>query len=264
MKKNYGFIVGIIICSLFTIGFIFLLFNCINLVQYFDVNYNDVHHRVLTFDRYEMSVKSDNYDIYFYEYDEPFKISSITQKKLDKKSLTNLKQDTKLDIYYIEDISDKYDFVICEMKTDNITYLALEDYVQVNKGNQILGIVLCSFMVLDGLFLLWLCVYFMKKNIAYENSLESDDPKAYLGELKIDYDLDGNKVQVYNQSAMCSLVINDVVVDKYLGIVGGIFTLKGEIKIADQTIIVEARMGAATMRLYCNGKCVAKKFMPLG
>ena len=175
-----------------------------------------------------------------------------------------MKQNTKVDVYYIEDIAKKYDFVVCEMKTDDITYLALEDYVNVNKSNQITGIVVCSFMVLDGLFLMWLCIRFIKKNISYEKNIESGDSKAYLGDLKIEYELEGNKIQVYNAIHVCSLLINDNVVAKYLGVVGGLFTLKGEIKIADRTILVEAKMGTATMRLFCNGKCVAKKFMPFG
>ena len=90
MKKNIGYIVGFILCLLFSIGFSFALLNCIQLVDYFDVTHNEVHHRVLTYDKYEMSTKSDNYEIYFNEYDKPFHVSSITQKKLNKKELENL------------------------------------------------------------------------------------------------------------------------------------------------------------------------------
>lgn len=264
MKKNIGYIVGFILSILFSLGFSFALFNCIQLVEYFDVTYNEVHHRILTYDKYEMSTKSDNYEIYFNEYDKPFYISSITQKKLNKDGLENLKEDVKVLVYYIESNSDKYDFAICEMKTDDVVILHFEDFVSVNKNNQIIGIVVCSFMILDGLFLAWVFMCLKRKNDDYEERIKSNDPKVLLGEVKIEYEFEGNMIQVHNMMTTCSLVINDKVVDRYVGVVGQPFTLKGMIRVNDEDVAFEAKMGYMFMRLYCNGELVEKKFMAFG
>ena len=264
MKKNIGYIVGFILCLLFSIGFSFALLNCIQLVDYFDITHNEVHHRILTYDKYEMSTKSDNYEIYFNEYDKPFHVSSITQKKLNKKELENLQGEEKVSVYYTESNSDKYDFVICEMKTDDVVILNFEDFVSVNKNNQIIGIVVCSFMVLDGLFLSWVCMHLKKMNDDCEERIQSNDPKVLLGKVKIEYEFDGHLIQVYNMMVMCSLVIDDKVVDRYAGIVSQPFTLKGMIRVNNEDVAVEAKMGHVFMRLYCNGQLVDKKFMAFG
>ena len=55
-------------------------------------------------------------------------------------------------------------------------------------------------------------------------------------------------------------MINNEVVDQYLGVVAGLFCLKGEI----DGNIVEAKMGFVNMKLYYNGKLIKKTFMGLG
>ena len=85
-----------------------------------------------------------------------------------------------------------------------------------------------------------------------------------LGKIRIEYKENNNVVQIYNSPQVCSLVINNEIVDQYLGVVATRFCLKGEINSNNELIAVEAKMGYLNMRLYYNGRLVAKKFMGLG
>ena len=85
-----------------------------------------------------------------------------------------------------------------------------------------------------------------------------------LGRIRIEYKENDNIIQIYNSPQACSLVINNKVVDQYLGLVATRFCLKGEINTMNELIKVEAKMGYFNMRLYYNGRLVAKKFMGLG
>ena len=85
-----------------------------------------------------------------------------------------------------------------------------------------------------------------------------------LGKIRIEYKENDNIIQIYNSPQACSLVINNKVVDQYLGMVATRFCLKGEINTNNELITVEAKMGYFNMRLYYNGRLVAKKFMGLG
>lgn len=85
-----------------------------------------------------------------------------------------------------------------------------------------------------------------------------------LGKLRIEYIRDDNIIQIYNSLEVCSLVINNEVVDAYKGLVATRFVLKGEIKKEDKTIFVEAKMGFFNMRLFYDGALVAKKFLAFG
>ena len=88
--------------------------------------------------------------------------------------------------------------------------------------------------------------------------------KTGFGKIRIEYEVNGNVIRVYNSSSVCSLVINGEIADQYFGIVGSNFCLKGQIDAGEKTIPVEARMGQVNMRLYCDGLLVAKKFMAFG
>ena len=78
------------------------------------------------------------------------------------------------------------------------------------------------------------------------------------------YEKDGNVVKIYNSYNVCSLVINEKVVDRYIGAVAFPFCLKGEIDNGDKKIIVKAKMGLFNMRLYYDDKLIDKKFMGMG
>jgi hypothetical protein len=84
------------------------------------------------------------------------------------------------------------------------------------------------------------------------------------GKVRIEYRNGDNTVQLYNSFDACSLVINGVIVDQYLGAVATRFNLKGTIIEEDKTIQVEARMGLLFMCIYYDNVRVARKFMGLG
>ena len=116
------------------------------------------------------------------------------------------------------------------------------------------GIILCPIMILISLFMVR----------AFGVAMKPITRDTILGKIKIEYEINGNIVRVYNSVHMCSLVINDKIVDQYYGIYGGNFRLKGRIASGGKTVRIEAWMGFACMHLYCNGELVAKKFMALG
>ena len=82
-------------------------------------------------------------DIYFEEYTEPFEISNITGKRLDKQSLYRLTGHEILEVYYNEKVSDDDAHSICEMKSEDTVFLSLSDYKAVNQNNQVIGMI-CS------------------------------------------------------------------------------------------------------------------------
>ena len=85
-----------------------------------------------------------------------------------------------------------------------------------------------------------------------------------IGVVRIEYKHNDNVIKLYNSPEVCSLVINGKIVDQYRGVIATRFVLKGKIEYDAKTIIVEAKMGFLFMRIYYDGKMVAKKFMGLG
>ena len=116
------------------------------------------------------------------------------------------------------------------------------------------GIILCPIMILISLFMVRVFAMAMKP-------ITRD---TILGKIKIEYEINGNIIRVYNSVHVCSLVINDKVVDQYFGVYGGNFCLKGRVASGGKTVRIEAWMGFVFMRLYCDGELVAKKFMAFG
>ena len=85
-----------------------------------------------------------------------------------------------------------------------------------------------------------------------------------LGRLRIEYTQDNDIIQIFNSPTVCSLVINDKVVDEYSGVIVFRFTLKGTIQKENKTIQIEAKMGFLFMKLFYDGVLVSKKFMGFG
>ena len=85
-----------------------------------------------------------------------------------------------------------------------------------------------------------------------------------LGKLRIEYRKDDNVIQIYNSPEVCSLVINNKVVDEYKGDIATRFTLKGTIEKDGKVDQIVAQMGAFYMQLLYNGVLVSKKFMAFG
>lgn len=165
MKNRIGSIIAALFFLCEAVMFSFLFVNCINEYQKYNVTIEELNYEKLTFDRYEQIVKSkagDTYEIYFMEYDFPFEIDGITQRELNKKQLKNLESGDILDVYYRNSDSKKYTYEICELKDDVINYLDFNDYLSVNKTNEITGIIICPILVLIGIglggFFVFICI----------------------------------------------------------------------------------------------------------
>ena len=87
-----------------------------------------------------------------------------------------------------------------------------------------------------------------------------------LGKLRIDVEIMGNKIQIFNSPKACSLVINNEIYDTFAGLVAGKFELHGKIQTPDGgEKYILAKMSLSTiMRVYCDGTQIAKKWMPFG
>ena len=245
--------------------FLFLFFNSISLYSEFDVEYSELACEELTFSKYEKldGYKTDKkYVVYFEEYEKPFEISTISDGKLDKTSLANLKKGQSIKVFYTESSSRKYDYEICEFSHDDVVLLSLSDYVETNQRNQMAGMIVSPILVIIGLFLDGVFIYLFK---ASNSSVGlNKNTKKKLGKIKIEY-VDGeNTIRIYNSPNVCSLVINGKVVDQEVGLVAALFSLNGSIEKEGQTVPIEARMGSLNIRLYVDGKCVGKAFMGFG
>ncbi len=253
MKKTIIIVLTILVTGFFT----FLFANCIINYQKFDVEYNELAYRQLTFKEYEKIKKGrggDFYEIYFKEYEKPFVIDNITKNGLDKEALEKLEKNQVIEIYYCESSSINYEYSICEMKSKSTVLLSLSDCIEVNQTNQMAGMIVCPIMIACCLFL----------GIIIFRVVNAEGRDTGLGKIRIEYIADGNVIRVYNSINVCSLVINDKIIQQYWGAVSTTFCLKGEIEVEGRKISVEARMGLANMRLYYDGKHVKTKFMGFG
>ena len=256
-KEYKGFLIGLVVLFVAIGGlFTFLFCNSFYFYSEFDIDYSDLTYEELTFDRFEKKrsgKSSTRYEVYFNEYDKPFEISTITNRKLDKEALKSLKEGKIIKVYYCDSSNRNYDYEICEFGSDSTVLLSLTDYVESNQDNQIAGMIVCPILMLMCAFLIFIFVRYIKA---------LDD--MGLGKIKIEYIEDGNVIRIHNSFDACSLVINDKVVDRHYGIVSDKFELKGKIKVGDKKIPVKAVMGSFNIRLYYNGKMVGKKFMGFG
>ena len=256
--KGYkGFLIGLIVLFVAIGGlFTFMFLNSFYFYNEFDLDYGDLIYEELTFDRFEKKrayKSSIRYEIYFNEYDKPFEISTISNKKLDKEALKSLNEGAIIKVYYCDTSNRNYDYEICEFSSESTMILSLADYVDTNQDNQISGMIVCPILMLMCAFLIYIFVRYIKA---------IDDEG--LGKIKIEYIEDGNAIRIHNSFDSCSLVINDKVVDRHYGIVSDKFELKGKIKVGDKKIPVKAVMSSFNIRLYYNGKMVGKKFMGFG
>ncbi len=135
---------------------------------------------------------------------------------------------------------------------------------RVNQNNQIVGMILCPILVGMNIFLIVIFIQSSKSKLIPYNKKYNDFVSIHLGKLKIEYKTKSNIIQIYNAPEVCSLVINDKVIDQFFGLVAFPFTLKGEIEEDGKVILIEAKMGYANMKLYYNGKLVKKAFMMWG
>lgn len=258
-KIKYGVIM--LITSLCFVFFFVCFINCINFYNSFNVEKENLKYEELTFIKYE--AKKSNYEIYFEGYDKPFAIAGIADNKIDEKDLAKIKENEKCIIYYLDSNSKKYEYDIYEFTTETTTILDLNTCVKVNRNNQMVGMIVCPCLMAGCGFLIYVFIRLWRQNKKYENKVNVEG-EQYLGRLVMEHIEGGNIIQIYNCPQVCSLVINNNVVDRFLGLAAGSFTLHGEIDVDGEIIPIKGKMGGINMRLYCGDKLVAKKFIGLG
>ncbi|MBQ7328717.1 MAG: hypothetical protein IJX01_02275 [Oscillospiraceae bacterium] len=177
--NKIGIIVIVSVLLLLMVLFAFLLINSIIGYSQYDIAYSDLIYQELTFERYERIPQGKSgyaYDIYFKEYEAPFRIHSFVRKKVDKVALSQLDGAPKIQVY-LHQLSDKNGdyFQLCEMRYNNTSILSMSDYVKANQNNLLLGVGLCSFFILDCLFLLWMFTRMFKKRTREDCGIQADD-----------------------------------------------------------------------------------------
>ena len=276
MKKMHIAGSVILLILLACIGlFTFAFFNSIRAYSEFDVDYSDLSYQELTFVRYQKirlrradyRYVNYRYVIYVEEYEKPLEISNISDRRLDKEKLENLHRNQTLQVYLRPSNLRDYDYEICEFACGSDMLLSLSDYVATNQSNQRVGMILCPCMIAMCIFL-GVVMIVVIKIITVESdyitvmTVARDEKKV--GKVRMQYVVDGNVIQVCKYIGMCSLVVNGKVVDRHTGIGEHKYLLFDEWTVDGKKYLVEAQMGYVNMRLYCNGKLVAKKFMGFG
>lgn len=233
---------------------LFAFIRCICLFPEYDLDRLELRSETLTFNRYDEQYSRSGwyYIIYCEEYEKPLRLDSVTSKRVDQENLNKVLKDATLNVMICQNFDD-----ICEISSNGIMVLTLSDYIGANQDNLIIGMILCIMLFLCVQFLAWVIIRAVKPN----------DENEGLGKIRLEYWVNGNVIRVYHSGHVCSLVINDQIFDQHHGIYGAYFCLKGiigKMKAGGRTIRVEAKMGFCHMRLYCDGKQVAKKFMLFG
>jgi len=247
----------ILICiAIFVIisAYIFLLTNIIETYSNFDIDYDDLLFEELTFDKFEKTKRGKSgyiYNVYFKEYDEPFLINPNTNRAVNVEVLESLKENKRVTVYYDETSHRGYEYVVCEMNYDTNSVLKLSDYVKLNQDNQVTGMIVSTAMAIGCLMLVW--GFHWKSKIDYSG----ED----IGKVRVEYILDGNVIRVYNAPVVCSLVINDKIVDQEYGLQSYKFSLKGNLKNGTEIIPVEAKVRYIFIQLYVKGKRVKSGFV---
>lgn len=234
-----------------------LFINSISLYSQYGINYDDLFYEELTFNRYETKRYASGkaigykYEIYFEEYEKPFIINTITNKKLNKTALANLEKADIIKVYYHQDFSKKYEYEICELSYQSTILLSLSDYVRLNQNNQIAGMILFPIFTLGSLFLI----------SKFAIMLKNLNPKADLGKLKIKSTLYENEICIYQSINTCSLVINDKIIDQYRGTTIWDCTLKGKLRTNSKKISIKAKIENGNLQLYGGDNLLVTKFM---
>lgn len=142
--------------------FVFFFFGCIKAYSEFDLEYSDLIYAELTFDHSErrgVGKSGYEYKIYFKEYAEPFQVNQITAKKLNEKELKNISECEVLRVYYQASSSRKYAYEICEMHSNDVVLLTLNDYVTVNQNNQVIAMIVAPICAIGVLYLVAMGLY---------------------------------------------------------------------------------------------------------
>jgi hypothetical protein len=110
--------------------------------------------KVVSTGRYSRNVR---YDIYVEEYEEPFKIYSVTLRAVDKTELLSIRAGETIKVSLKE--SGKKYYAIVAMYCGDKCILDYEDYLREHEENDTLGCIVCPLMILFGLFMLVASIY---------------------------------------------------------------------------------------------------------
>jgi len=210
----------------------------------------------MTFEKYDKieTEKHVEYHFYFEEYSSVFIIYYYSFTSTEEAIITSPKKGDVFDVYYSCLASDENAFAIFEMSNDSSTIITLSNYKTDVQHLFITLLLLTSFVLM-------ILVLFISVPII---TLMYSNPESNLGKVKIEYFLCGNVIRIYNSPYVCSLVINDKVIDQKWGVAVIKIHLKGEIEKDGENILVEAKLNnliSTKMRLYCNGTLVKKANM---
>ena len=161
-KQKLSTIFKFVLIALACILFLCLFINSISLLNHFNtLKVEDLTQEQLTFQRYERvsGRKSTMYEIYVHEYTKPLVIDNISIDGMDRDALESLVPNTIVTVYYCETTVKDYDYEICQLTADSVSVLQFDDYINANKGNQTLGVIISPILIAAGIFLI---VYFAK------------------------------------------------------------------------------------------------------
>ena len=161
-KQKLSTIFKFVLIALMCILFLWLFINSISLLNHFNtLKVEDLTQEQLTFQRYERvsGRKSTMYEIYVHEYTKPLVIDNISIDGMDRDALESLVPNTIVTVYYCETTVKDYDYEICQLTADSVSVLQFDDYINANKGNQTLGVIISPILIAAGIFLI---VYFAK------------------------------------------------------------------------------------------------------
>ena len=161
-KQKLSTIFKFVLIALACILFLWLFINSISLLNHFNtLTVEDLTQEQLTFQRYERvsGRKSTMYEIYVHEYTKPLVIDNISIDGMDRDALESLVPNTIVTVYYCETTVKDYDYEICQLTADSVSVLQFDDYINANKGNQTLGVIISPILIAAGIFLI---VYFAK------------------------------------------------------------------------------------------------------
>jgi len=147
---------------------------------------------------------------------------------------------------------------IMEICESGRTLLGLDDMIGAQqKGDRdirLAGIIMLAFNGTIALLLLVFGIRRQRKRIMGEH-----------GELRIRVEYLGNLIEVYNATATLTFLINGAIAAVYHGLVSTKFTLKSEINTPEGKKEVILKLNIfGTLRLMCEGRLLAKKFIPFG
>ena len=172
-KQKFSTIFKFVLIALACILFLWLFINSISLLNHFNtLKVEDLTQEQLTFQRYERvsGRKSTMYEIYVHEYTKPLVIDNISIDGMDRDALESLTPNTVVTVYYCETTVKDYDYEICQLTADSVSVLKFDDYINANKGNQTLGVIIAPVLLVGGIVL----IVFYAKHVKDEPLTEKD------------------------------------------------------------------------------------------